>query len=79
MCFLIVKVSSSIVIRDFDLFLALFVVTFKDFFEFKFIESGQVDQNLNEISNFFFWQMSKLLEKARVCIQNDAGTHNSKL
>ena len=79
MCFLIVKVSSSIVIRDFDLFLALVVVTLKDFFELKFLTGHEVGQNLNEISNFFFWQMSKLLEKARVCIQNDAGTHNSKL
>lgn len=71
--------SSYIVIRDFDLFLALLVVTFKDFFEFKFIESGQVDQNLNEISNFFFWQMSKLYWKKLVYVFKMTGTHISKL
>ena len=33
-----------------------------------------------KICNFFFFcQMSKLLDKARACIQNDAGTHISKL
>ena len=54
-CFLIVKVSSSIVMRDFDLFLALLVVTLKNFFELKFIDSGQVGQNLNEKFAIFFF------------------------
>ena len=41
--------------RDFDLFLALLVVTLKNFFELKFIDSGQVGQNLNEKFAIFFF------------------------
>lgn len=64
MCFLIVKVSSYIIIRDFDLFLALVVVTLKDFFELKFLTGHEVGQNLNEISIFFLLANVKTIGKS---------------